>query len=350
MAAHQLAALVVAERVPVVGALALLGHRVEAEQRLRRQPRVQRARSCIAMRSSLALARACTPRARSSTRGRARGTGSRRTAERCARAGRGQRCEPSPGRGRSASGRGRRGRPSGARPASPGRAPRRVNSPRAPRRLVEVDRASRGRRRPGSSRCRTPQPSLARQGGSRHATVTSSRQVDVLDRVQQLDALGERPLERLAARDQARAAGALVDHGGSHGVGEVVRARRAARVDEPGAAHVAVGDLVAGQVDRVSASSARSRRACRSCRIRGRGSRRRRLGQLLLDDVGLDRDAEVVGLPGQVGGEVVVAAVLLEGASCAGSTRAPSPCRARARPRRPARPPTIWRFDSAEPK
>ena len=36
------------------------------------------------------------------------------------------------------------------------------------------------------------------------------------------------------------------------------------------------------------------------------------LGQLLLDDVGLDRDAEVVRLAGQVGGEAVVDAVLLE--------------------------------------
>ena len=30
------------------------------------------------------------------------------------------------------------------------------------------------------------------------------------------------------------------------------------------------------------------------------------LGQLLLDDVGLDRHAEVVGLAGEVGGQVVV--------------------------------------------
>ena len=36
------------------------------------------------------------------------------------------------------------------------------------------------------------------------------------------------------------------------------------------------------------------------------------LGQLLLDDVGLDRDADVVGLAGEVGGHVVVDAVLLE--------------------------------------
>ena len=44
----------------------------------------------------------------------------------------------------------------------------------------------------------------------------------------------------------------------AHGLGQVALARRrAAGVDEAGAAHVAVGDLVAGQVDRVVASSAR---------------------------------------------------------------------------------------------
>jgi hypothetical protein len=47
------------------------------------------------------------------------------------------------------------------------------------------------------------------------------------------------------------------------------------------------------------------------------------LGQLLLDDVGLDGDAEVVGLAGEVGGDVVVDLVLLERAGCAGSTTAP---------------------------
>src|SRR3712207_9396082 len=38
----------------------------------------------------------------------------------------------------------------------------------------------------------------------------------------------------------------------------------------------------------------------------------RSLGQLLLDDVGLDGDAEVVGLPRQVGGRVHVAFLGLE--------------------------------------
>ena len=84
------------------------------------------------------------------------------------------------------------------------------------------------------------------------ATVMLVVEVDVLDGVEQLDALGHRPLERLAARDQAHAAGPLVDDGGAHGVGQVAGALGlAAAVDEPDAAHVAVGDLPAGEVDRV---------------------------------------------------------------------------------------------------
>ena len=45
------------------------------------------------------------------------------------------------------------------------------------------------------------------------------------------------------------------------------------------------------------------------------------LGELLLDDVGLDGDAEVIGLAGQVGRDVVVLLGGLEGGVCAGSTR-----------------------------
>ena len=43
------------------------------------------------------------------------------------------------------------------------------------------------------------------------ATVDVLAEVDVLDRVEQLDAFLERALERLATRDEAHAAGALVD-------------------------------------------------------------------------------------------------------------------------------------------
>ena len=60
------------------------------------------------------------------------------------------------------------------------------------------------------------------------------RQIDVLDRVQQRDAFLHRTLERLAAGDQAHAAGALVDDGGLHRFLQVALARRrAAGVDQP---------------------------------------------------------------------------------------------------------------------
>ena len=78
------------------------------------------------------------------------------------------------------------------------------------------------------------------------------REVDVLDGVEDLDALGHRPLERLAARDQAGAARALVDHRRADGLGLVgVLGGRAARVDQARAAHVAARHLVAAEVDRV---------------------------------------------------------------------------------------------------
>src|SRR6185369_6805148 len=77
-------------------------------------------------------------------------------------------------------------------------------------------------------------------------------QVDVLNDVQKLDALFHRPLERLASRDHAGAAGALVDDRRLCSFLEVARAfRRTARIDQPDAAHIAADDLIARQIDRV---------------------------------------------------------------------------------------------------
>src|SRR6516162_2719179 len=83
-------------------------------------------------------------------------------------------------------------------------------------------------------------------------------QIHVLDRIQQLDAFLHRTLEGLAAGDQARAAGALVDYGRRHRGFEIARALGfATAVDEAGAAHVAIGDLIAAEVDRVVAAQIR---------------------------------------------------------------------------------------------
>src|SRR3954449_5906882 len=154
-------------------------------------------------------------------------------------------------------------------------------------------------------------------GGLRLCDRDLGRQVDVLDRPQQLGALVDRALERLAARDQAHAAGALVDDRGPDGLGAVaLPGGRAAAVDEARAAHVAVDDLVAGEVDRMVGRELRVdalvdlavARLLRPDRLVAAVV----LRELLLDDVRLDRDAEVVGLAGQVGGGVVVGAVDLE--------------------------------------
>ena len=84
------------------------------------------------------------------------------------------------------------------------------------------------------------------------ATVTSWVQVDVLDGVDEGGTLGQRALEGLATHDEAHAAGALVDDGGAHGLGQVaVALGLAAGVDEADATGVAVDDLPAGEVDRV---------------------------------------------------------------------------------------------------
>ena len=75
-------------------------------------------------------------------------------------------------------------------------------------------------------------PPEAEVGAAPGAPVSGERdglvEVDVLDGVQQLDALGHRALERLAAGDEALPAGALVDDGGLHGVGQVAGALRLA--------------------------------------------------------------------------------------------------------------------------
>ena len=124
---------------------------------------------------------------------------------------------------------------------------------------------------------------------------------------------GGRTLERLAAADEAGAAGPLVDHRGAHGLGQVAGARRRpTRVDEADLAHVAVGHLPAGQVDRVIGGQLAVDQLGGLAEVGQGVVAAVVLGQLLLDDVGLDGHAEVVGLAGEVGGRVVVDPVHLE--------------------------------------
>ena len=76
--------------------------------------------------------------------------------------------------------------------------------------------------------------------------------------MQQGDAVLHRTLEGLAAADKPHAPGALVDHGRRDGLLQVRGpARLAARVDQAHAAHIAVGHLIAAEVDGVVRSQLR---------------------------------------------------------------------------------------------
>src|SRR5229473_7040587 len=141
-------------------------------------------------------------------------------------------------------------------------------------------------------------------------------QVDVLDGIEKLDAFLHGALEGFAAGDETGAAGALIDDGGGYGFFEVVCAGRAAAIDQAGAAHIAVGDLIAGQVDGMIAGEI-GVNALVEFAVAGIAHVEGLVAavifrEFLLDDVGFDGDAEMVGLPGEVGGEVIVL-VLLEG-------------------------------------
>ena len=150
-----------------------------------------------------------------------------------------------------------------------------------------------------------PSRTLARPSSPpplRPAPEPTNQQVDVLDGVEQANAFLHRALERLAAGDQAHAAGALVDDRGLHGFLQIALAgRRAAGVDQAGAAHVAVRHLVAREVDRMVRRQLGVDLLVRLAEIRERVEPAVVLRQLLLDDVGLDGHAQVVGLAGEVG-------------------------------------------------
>lgn len=72
-----------------------------------------------------------------------------------------------------------------------------------------------------------------------------------MDGVEDFDAFFEGALECFSAGDESCTAGAFVDNCGGDGVLEIIVAGCAAAIDEAGAAHVAVGELVSGEVDRV---------------------------------------------------------------------------------------------------
>ena len=141
-------------------------------------------------------------------------------------------------------------------------------------------------------------------------------EVNILDGVKEFRSLFHRALEGLASGDESGSAGTLVDDGRFHRILEVMGSGGAAGVDETGTTHEAVDDLITAEVDRVIRGElcvdalvelAVAGTAGIECLVSSIVLR-----ELLLDDVRLDRDAEVVGLTGEIGGEVVIL-VLLEG-------------------------------------
>src|SRR6266478_2514650 len=141
-------------------------------------------------------------------------------------------------------------------------------------------------------------------------------QVNVLDGIQELHAFLHGALEGFAAGDEAGAAGAFVDDGGGYGFFEVVGAGSAAAVDQTCAAHVAVGDLVASQVDGMVAAEV-GVDALVEFAVAGIAHVEGLIAavifrELLLDDVRLDGHSEMVGLASEIGGKVIVL-VLLKG-------------------------------------
>ena len=129
-------------------------------------------------------------------------------------------------------------------------------------------------------------------------------EVNVLNGVQEFSAFIDVALESLTTRDESLATGALVDDGGLNGFSEVVIARRATRVDEADATHVAIRHLVAGEVDGVIGRQL-GVHALVDLTVGRFGLLNSEvatvvLRKLLLDDVRTDGDAEVVGLAGKV--------------------------------------------------
>lgn len=141
-------------------------------------------------------------------------------------------------------------------------------------------------------------------------------EVNILDGVKELSSLFHRALEGLASGDESGSSGALVDDGRFHRILKVMGSGGAAGVDETGTTHEAVDDLITAEVDRVIRGElcvdalvelAVAGTAGIECLVAAIVLR-----ELLFDDVRLDRDAKVVGLTGEVGGEMVIL-VLLEG-------------------------------------
>ena len=146
-------------------------------------------------------------------------------------------------------------------------------------------------------------------------------EVNVLNQVQQFHAFLQRTLERLAPGNQSCAAGALVDDGRLHRRREIARALGfAAGIDESRPAGVTVQNLIPAKVNRMVGGQFRINALINFAIAAANGGGHRLvtavvLRQFLLDDVGFDGDAEVIGLSGEVGADVKILFLGLERAA-----------------------------------
>ncbi len=135
--------------------------------------------------------------------------------------------------------------------------------------------------------------------------------------MEEFGAFVDRPLEGLAPGDETGSACAFVDHCGSDGLGEVILAGGASGIDQSGASHVAIGDLVAAEINRVITGQLLVDTLVEFAvgRIAGVEGEESTVifRQFLFDDIGLDGDAQVVRLAGEVGCDMVVFFLGFEG-------------------------------------
>ena len=139
-------------------------------------------------------------------------------------------------------------------------------------------------------------------------------EVDILNGAKELGSLFHRALESLTSRDESGAAGTLVDDGGLDRVMEILGSGGASGVDETGAPHEAVDDLIAAEVDRMIGGQLRvdalvELSVARITCVQGLIATVV-LGKLLFDDVGLDSNAEMICLTGKICREMVILVLL----------------------------------------
>jgi len=136
-------------------------------------------------------------------------------------------------------------------------------------------------------------------------------QINILNVVEEFDAVGHRPLEGFATGDKPHAATPFIDHRRKDRIGKVVLARSTAGINQTGAAHVVVGNLPADHINGVVGNQFPVHLGATLAKANGLEATIV-FGQFLFDNIGLDGYDRVCGRLGQVGGGVVIDGMFLE--------------------------------------